>query len=68
MSELSVYELDAQHSELLPARETLAINILSPGSFDVVIASNHAYAAQAITLFSSNKAVAIQTVAVGNVG
>jgi hypothetical protein len=30
MSELSVYELETQHGELLPARETLATIFASP--------------------------------------
>jgi hypothetical protein len=68
MSELSILELDAQHSELLPSRETLAINILSPGSFDVIIAHNTATAVQAVTAFSHNNATASQTILVGNVG
>jgi hypothetical protein len=63
MSELSIHDLESQTSELLPERETLAVII---GSFDNhIIAINNAEAVQALTLASSNNAVAIQTVITG---
>jgi hypothetical protein len=63
MSELSIYELETQHGELLPERETLAIVV---GSFDNhVFAINSAEAVQAVTLLSKNTAVAVQTVITG---
>jgi hypothetical protein len=63
MSELSMHDLESQTGELLPERETLAIII---GSFDNhVVAINNAEAVQALTLASSNDAVAIQNVITG---
>jgi hypothetical protein len=63
MSELSIHDLESQTGELLPERETMAVII---GSFDNhVIAINNAEAVQALTLASSNNAVAIQTVITG---
>ena len=61
MSELSVYELETQHGELLPEREALGLGALF--SFNhIVVASNQAEAVQALTVLSVNKAVAIQTI------
>jgi hypothetical protein len=63
MSELSMHDLESQTGELLPERETLAIII---GSFDNhVVAINNAEAVQALTLASSNDAVAIQNIITG---
>jgi hypothetical protein len=63
MPELSIDDLESQTGELLPERETLAIII---GSFDNhVVAINNAEAVQALTLASSNDAVAIQNVITG---
>ena len=57
MQELSVYELETQHGELLPEREALGIF-----SITKVIAVNTASAVQAVTLLSANTAVANQSV------
>jgi hypothetical protein len=63
MSELSIQDLESQTGELLPEREALGVII---GSFDNhVVAINNAEAVQALTLASSNNAVAIQTVITG---
>jgi hypothetical protein len=68
MSELSIHELEAQHGELLPERETLGFIL---GSFDgntAIFASNSATAVQALTLLSKNTAVAAQTIVVAGNG
>ena len=57
MSELSTYELETQHGELLPEREALGIF-----SITRVIAVNTASAVQAVTLLSLNNATANQVV------
>ena len=63
LPELSIDDLESQTGELLPEREALGIII---GSFDNhVFAINNAEAVQALTLASSNDAVAIQTVITG---
>jgi hypothetical protein len=63
MPELSIHDLESQTGEVLPERETLAVII---GSFDNhVVAINNAEAVQALTLASSNSAVAVQTVITG---
>lgn len=65
MSELSIHELEAQHSELLPEREALGLAI-AIGSFNNhVYAVNQAEAVQALTLLSKNTAVANQSIFVG---
>ncbi len=64
MSEISMRELEAQHGELLPERETLAT--FAFGSFDNhVVAVNSAAAYQAFTYQSSNGAEAVQNVITG---
>jgi hypothetical protein len=63
MSELSIHDLENETGELLPEREALGIVI---GSFDNhVVAINSAEAVQALTAFSHNTAVAVQTVITG---
>jgi hypothetical protein len=63
MPELSIHDLESQTGEVLPEREALGVII---GSFDNhVVAINNAEAVQALTLASSNNAVAIQTVITG---
>jgi hypothetical protein len=58
MSELNIHELETQHGELLPQRETL-------GFFNFgIIASNWAEAVQALTLQSTNTATATQVILV----
>ncbi len=51
MSELSVYELETQHGELLPARETLAI-VLSPA---LNISTNVAVAVSAANIIVGSR-------------
>ena len=53
MSELSIHELQAETVELLPERETLGV---------ITIVNGGAQSEQAFTLFSSNKAVNVQSV------
>ncbi len=59
--ELSLYELEDQRVELLPARETLFLNY----NWANVIASNSSLALNAASLFSSAKSAAVQTIVVG---
>jgi hypothetical protein len=63
MSELSLYELEAQYGELLPQREALGVF----GSFNLVVAKNSATAVQLLAVHSTNKAIANQTIIVGSV-
>jgi hypothetical protein len=64
MSELSIHELETQHSELLPERE--ALGGVAIASFNTAIfAANSAQAVQALTLLSKNTAVAVQTIYAG---
>jgi hypothetical protein len=56
--ELTITELDSQHVELLPARETLSFNWAN------VYASNSALALNAATFFSQANALAGQTIVV----
>jgi hypothetical protein len=60
MSELSIIELEAQHSEFLPEREALG----HWGGVNIV-AFNTAAAVQALTFLSANAAVANQVIFVG---
>jgi hypothetical protein len=64
MSEMSIHDLEAQSTEMLPERE--ALGLIALGSFNNhVIAINNAEAVQAVTLLSKNTAIAAQTVVVG---
>jgi hypothetical protein len=58
MSELSIHELEAEHGEVLPERETLGVF----NSHNHIFAFNQANALQGLTLFSHNTAVAVQTI------
>jgi hypothetical protein len=58
MSELSIYELEAEHGEVLPERETLGVY----NFYNYVIAFNQANALQAYTHYSHNSATAGQTI------
>jgi len=63
MSELSINDLESESVEVLPEREALGLII---GSFNNhVFAVNSAEAVQALTVFSHNSAVAVQTVITG---
>jgi hypothetical protein len=55
MSELSIYELEAEHGEVLPERETLGVYTFN------ILAFNQANAHQAYTHYSHNSADASQT-------
>jgi hypothetical protein len=56
-NDITLAELDA---DLLPERQTMwGVNIFAP---TVVVASNTAYAVQALTAFSSNTAAAVQVI------
>ena len=65
MSEISLQELETQHGELLPARETLALAPTSQfGSFNTALAAAHqsATAVQALTFNSVNTAANVADV------
>jgi hypothetical protein len=64
MSELSLSELDAQHTELLPEREALGVY----GSFNHAHISIHQSntQVQVLTLHSHQSAINVQVVNVGN--
>ncbi len=61
MSELSIIELETQHSELLPEREALG----HWGGVNFVAFANTAVALQALTILSANAAIANQVVYIG---
>jgi hypothetical protein len=68
MSELNIHELEAQHGELLPARETLGVIGNGVGfEINTVLASQAATvtAVQAVTANSLNSALAAQSISVG---
>jgi VCBS repeat-containing protein len=67
MSELSMLELDAQHSELLPAREALSRGgiTIAIGSGNWTAVSSKAIAIQALTAKSHNSASSTVIVANG---
>lgn len=58
--ELTLSELDVQHVELLPTKETLAFN----NNWANVIASNSSLALNAATLWSQANSQAVQQIAV----
>ncbi len=58
--ELTVTELDSQHVELLPARETLSVN----NSWADVFASNSSLAVNAASIHSSADSEALQSIVV----
>jgi len=58
MSELSIHELEAEHGEILPERETLGV----VNSHNHVFAFNQAIALQGLTFLSHNTAVAVQNI------
>ena len=59
MSELSIHELEAEHGEVLPARETLSVYHAFNNH---VVAVNTAIAYDRLTILSHNAATASQTV------
>ncbi len=58
--ELTLTELDGEHADLLPERETLAFN----NNWANVYASNSSLALNAATAFSSAHSVALQAITV----
>ncbi len=58
--ELTLTELDGQHADLLPERETLAFN----NNWANVIASNSSLALNAASVFSAANSAAVQQIAV----
>jgi hypothetical protein len=58
MSELTMLELDSQHSDVLPAREALSRGglLFAIGSGNGTFVSSKAWAVQALTYKSSNSA------------
>jgi hypothetical protein len=60
--ELTITELDSQHVELLPDRETLLFFV--GNKWAQVNAYNNATAVQALTAFSANSATAVQGISV----
>lgn len=66
MMELSISELDAQHSELLPAREALGHGgIVAIGSGNAQWFVNKSVAIQALTYQSHNSATSVVTIVNG---
>lgn len=60
MKELTVSELEGQHVELLPSRETLFLDTNWAG----IYASNTSVALNAASLFAVAKSAAVQTIVV----
>ena len=58
--ELTLTELDSQHADLLPERETLVFN----NNWANVIASNSSLALNAASVFSAANSAAVQQIAV----
>jgi hypothetical protein len=58
--ELTLTELDSQHADLLPARETLAFN----NNWANVIASNSSLALNAASVYATANSAAVQQIAV----
>lgn len=57
---MTLIDLDSEHVELLPARETLAFN----NNWANVFASNSSLALNAASILSSANSAAVQTIAV----
>lgn len=58
--ELTLSELDSEHLELLPARETLTFN----ANWAQVVASNSSLALNAASIYSNAHSAAAQTITV----
>lgn len=56
----TITEIEAQHVELLPAKETLFFN----NNFAAIYASNSSLALNAVTAFSSANSAAYQVISV----
>ena len=59
--ELTIADLEGEHTELLPARETLFFNHYNWAS---IVASNSSLALNAASLFAVANSAAVQTIAV----
>ena len=57
---LSITELEAEHTELLPTRETLTFN----NNWAAIYASNSSMALNAASLFATANSAAVQTIVV----
>ena len=57
---LSITELESEHTELLPTRETLAFN----NNWAAIYASNSSMALNAASLFATANSAAVQTIVV----
>jgi hypothetical protein len=57
---LSITELESEHTELLPTRETLTFN----NNWAAIYASNSSMALNAASLFATANSAAVQTIVV----
>ena len=57
---LSITELESEHTELLPTRETLTFN----NNWAAIYASNSSLALNAASLFATANSAAVQTIVV----
>jgi hypothetical protein len=61
---LSIAELEAEHTELLPVRETLTFGF-GNNNWAAVYASNSSLALNAASILASANSAAVQTIVVG---
>jgi hypothetical protein len=61
---LTIAELEAEHTELLPTRETLTFGF-GNNNWAAVYASNSSLALNAASIFASANSAAVQTIVVG---
>jgi hypothetical protein len=64
MTDFTMTEIDAQHVELLPAKETLFYVNFGNHNWSAIYASNSSLAVNAATLLSSAESAAVQTISV----
>jgi hypothetical protein len=62
MSEINIYELEAEHGQLLPEREALGTSGFSHKLGNIVVAPNIAVAVQVLSPDSENAAEADQAI------
>ena len=62
MRELNITELEAEHTELLPTRETM--NVFSSSNWAGIVATNSSLALNAASIGSLASSAAVQTVVV----
>jgi hypothetical protein len=60
--ELTIAELEAEHTDLLPARETLSYG--GNNNWATIVASNSSLALNAASLFASANSAAVQSITV----